>query len=107
MESGHSLIGLLSSMFVKYLNTKADAFRKRVVTCLSEGAAMVLVLFVMLMVLMIAMFIFSFGFILMIAEMLGNWCAAAFIVGAILLAVVIILFLLCRRLFSHMFQNKY
>ena len=105
MKSGHNLAGILSSVFGDYLNMKADAFRKRVVTGLSEGFAMVLALLVILMVLMIALVVLSFGFFMLVADAIGNWTAAAFIVGGIFLVIVLVLFLLRKRLFVSMFEN--
>ena len=105
MRSEHTLTGLLSSLFGDYLNMKAEAFRNRVVTGLSEGFAMVLALLVILMVLMLALVVLSFGIIMLIADAIGSWTAAAFIVGGIFLAIVFVLFLLRKRLFVSMFEN--
>lgn len=57
----------------------------------------IIALLAMTVVLLIVLSLFAAGFVMLIADAMGNWCAAFFIVGGAYLVVLAVIFLMVRR----------
>ena len=107
MEENRTILGILSSAAGKYFSMRTDDFKKNIVTSLSVGFSRVLATLVITLLLFIVLGIFAFAFTVLLGEKLGSLSGAAFIVGGVYLAAVIILILLRKKLFVNMFTNLF
>lgn len=107
METGSSILNVLSSAIGSYLSQRTDEFKKRVVSGLSVGFSRVLSVLVIMMLLLIVLAVFAFAFVILLGEAIGNLWGAALIVGGVYLIVLLIIFLLRKQLFLNMFVNLF
>ena len=107
MKENGTILGILSSAVGEYLSVRTDDFKKNIVTGLSVGFSRMLAVLVISFLLLIVLGIFAYAFILLLGEAVGSMSGAAFIVGGVYLMVVVILFLLRKKLFRRMFTNLF
>ena len=107
MEDNRNILEILSSAMGKYLSLRTNDFKKKMISSLSVGFGRMLSLLLVIMLLLIVLAVFAFAFILLLGEAIGSMSGAAFIVGGVYLAAVIILFAMRKRLFLNMFTNLF
>lgn len=90
-----------------YINAQIDDVKLRSIKGLSQGTsalASFLLLFIIVGAVITAL---SFAVVLWIGEMLHSYALAAFIMAGVLLLVLVVLFLLRKRLFKNSFVSMY
>ncbi len=107
MKENGTVLGILSSAVGEYLSMRTDDFKKNLVAGLSAGFSRVLAILVISFLLLIVLGVFAFAFILLLGDAIGSMSGAAFIVGGVYLIAAVILILLRKRLFRHMFTNLF
>ena len=74
----------------RYLDLRLEELKLKVVAGLSVGVNGVLSMMLILMLGAIALAAFSFGTVLLLGDLIGSWTAAAFIIGGVFLAVLVV-----------------
>lgn len=105
MEGTRNLFENMSSAIGEYLNLRTDNFKKRLIGSLSTGFSRALSIIAIMMLLLIVLSVFAFGFTILIGDAIGSWSGAAFIVGGAYLIIIVILFILRKRLFFKTFKK--
>lgn len=91
----------LASGTVEYVNLKIDDLKLRTARGLSVTLNRLLLSFLFLTLGGIVLMALAFGGVLLIGKLMGNYAAGAFIVAGFFLLVMLILFLLRRKLFLN------
>ncbi len=107
MQDNRNPLNSLSSVIGEYLGLRTDDFKRKVVSGLSIGFSRVLSILVMVMLLLIVLAVFAIGFIMLLGDAIGSWSGAAFIIGGVYLIVLVVLFILRKKLFLNMFTNLF
>ena len=87
----------------RYLDLRLEELKLKVVAGLSVGVNGVLSMMLILMLGAIALAAFSFGTVLLLGDLIGSWTAAAFIIGGVFLAVLVVVLFFWRSLFVNAF----
>lgn len=91
----------------QYVDLKLDSLRLKAVEGLSLSLGRVLALLLLMMILSIVIASFALGGVFLLGDLVGSWAGAAFIVGGIFLILLIVVFLLRRKLFVNMFVRLF
>ena len=91
----------LASGTADYVNLKIDELKLRTVKGLSVALNRILLSVLFLTLGSIVLMAASFGTILLIGRLIGNYAAGAFIVAAFFLILIVVLYLLRDRLFIN------
>lgn len=87
----------------RYLDLRLEELKLKVVDGLSVGVNGVLSMMLILMLGAIVLAAFSFGTVLLLGDLIGSWTAAAFIIGGVFLAVLVVVLFFWRSLFVNAF----
>lgn len=87
----------------RYLDLRLEELKLKVVDGLSVGVNGVLSMMLVLMLGAIVLAAFSFGTVLLLGDLIGSWTAAAFIIGGVFLAVLVVVLFFWRSLFVNAF----
>lgn len=91
----------------KYLDLKFDSLKLQTVDGLSVVVSRVLTMMAMLMVGAIVLAALAFGTMVLLGELIGDWAAAAFIIGGIFLIALALLYVFRKKLFQNMFVRLF
>ncbi len=97
----------LAAGTAEYVNLKIDDLKLRTAKGLSITLNKLLLSIMFLVLGGIALMALAFGGVLLIGEVLGNYAAGAFIVAAFFLLVILVLFLLRKKLFLNGFVRMF
>lgn len=101
------LLKSLTSVLETYLGLRADNFKKNLTNALATGFSRSLAILVIVALLLIVLTVFAFALIILIGDAIGSWSGAAFIVGGVFLAAVLVLYFKRKTLFLNMFTNLF
>ena len=87
----------------RYLDLRLEELKLKVVDGLSVGVNGVLSMMLILMLGAIVLAAFSFGTVLLLGDLIGSWTGAAFIIGGVFLAVLVVVLFFWRSLFVNAF----
>lgn len=90
-----------------YLGFRLDEIKFRIADSLSAGVSSVLALMTIIAVGAIASAFVAFGMVVLLGELLGSWAMAAFIVGGLFLALLVLLIIFRKRLFRRIFDVQF
>lgn len=107
MQDFSSQLKSLSSVLETYLSLRTDDFKKNLVAGLATGFSRALAIMVIVTLLLVVLAVFAFAFIILIGDAIGSWSGAAFIVGGVYLAGILVLYLKRKTLFLSMFNNLF
>ena len=108
MESNFApLLKSLTSVLETYLGLRTDNFKKKLTNALATGFSRSLAILIIVSLLLIVLTVFAFAFIILLGDVIGSWSGAAFIVGGVFLAAVLVLYLKRKTLFLNMFTNLF
>lgn len=107
MDENRNPLNSLSSAIGEYLSLRTDDFKKNIISGLSVGFSRTLAILVMVMILLIVLAVFAFAFIVLLGDAIGSLSGAAFIVGGVYLAALVVLFCMRKKLFLNMFTNLF
>lgn len=91
----------------KYVDLKFDSLKLKAVEGLSVSMGRVVTLLVLMLILAIVIASFALGCVFLLGSLIDSWAGAAFIVGGVFLQLLIVLYLLRRRLFVNMFVKLF
>ena len=89
------------------MDMRLDELKLKTVDGLSVGVSRVLSLMVILMLGAIVLASFTFGTVLLLGDLIGSWAAAAFIIGGVFLILLIVMFLVWKKLFVDIFVKLF
>lgn len=107
MQDFSSQLKSLSSVLEAYLSLRTDDFKKNLVAGLATGFSRALAIMVIVTLLLVVLAVFAFAFIILLGDAIGSWSGAAFIVGGVYLAGILVLYLKRKTLFLNMFNNLF
>ena len=90
-----------------YLDLKLDALKLQTVDALSVVVSRLLTMMAVLMLGAIVLAAFAFGTVILLGQMIGNWAAAAFIIGGLFLVLLVLLLVFRRKVFLDMFVKLF
>lgn len=91
----------------EYIDLRLDDLKLKAVDGLSVGVSRVLSLMVVLMLGAIVLAAFAFGTVLLLGDLIGNWAAAAFIIGGVFLIALVAVLLVWKKLFVDIFVKLF
>lgn len=91
----------------QYLDLKLDALKLQTVDALSVVVSRLLMMMAVLMLGAIVLAAFAFGTVILLGQMIGNWAAAAFIIGGLFLVLLVLLLVFRRKVFLDMFVKLF
>ena len=91
----------------QYLDLKLDALKLQTVDVLSVVVSRLLTMMAVLMLGAIVLAAFAFGTVILLGQMIGNWAAAAFIIGGLFLVLLVLLLVFRRKVFLDMFVKLF
>lgn len=91
----------------QYLDLKLDALKLQTVDALSVVVSRLLTMMAVLMLGAIVLAAFAFGTVILLGQMIGNWAAAAFIIGGLFLVLLVLLLVFRRKVFLDMFVKLF
>lgn len=91
----------------KYLDLRIDELKLKAVDGLSVGVSRILSMMVLIMLGAVALFAFAFGTVLLLGDIIGNWAAAAFIIGSVFLVFLAIVLFFWKKLFINVFVKLF
>lgn len=107
MQDFSSQLKSLSSVLETYLSLRTDDFKKNLVAGLATGFSRALSIMVIVTLMLVVLAVFAFAIIILIGDAIGSWSGAAFIVGGVYLAGILVLYLKRKTLFLSMFNNLF
>jgi hypothetical protein len=99
MQDFSSQLKSLSSVLETYLSLRTDDFKKNLVAGLATGFSRALAIMVIVTLMLVVLAVFAFAIIILIGDAIGSWSGAAFIVGGVYLAGILVLYLKRKTLF--------
>ena len=91
----------------QYLDLKLDALKLQTVDALSVVVSRLLTMMAVLMLGAIVLAALAFGTVILLGQMIGNWAAAAFIIGGLFLVLLVLLLVFRRKFFLDMFVKLF
>lgn len=97
----------LSRNATEYVDMKVDELKLRTVKGLSVAMNELVAVVLILSVATIVIMAFAFGSVLLIGDLIGSYAAGAFIVSAVFLVLLIVLFSIRKKLFLNSFLKLF